>query len=144
MIIDSFSGEYEFLSNFYPTILSIDGVSYMNSEAAFQAYKLKDPSHRKIFSKLAPGTAKRLGRTVEMREDWDEIRIDVMRRVVDAKFSQNYYLRARLLATGDTELIEGNKWHDQFWGVSDGFGENNLGKILMELRTKYQEENNHE
>ena len=88
---------------------------------------------RERFLGLSGGRAKRLGR-VELRSDWEEVKIEVMREVLRCKFSQNPDLKAKLIATGDAELIEGNNWNDRFWGVCRGVGQNHLGRLLMELR----------
>ena len=72
-----------------------------------------------------------------LRPAWDDIKLNVMRDLVWRKFSEDPELRAKLLATGDAELVEGNAWGDTFWGVDQsGKGENHLGKILMETRTR--------
>jgi len=75
---------------------------------------------------------------VKLRPDWDDVRIGVMEEVVRAKFNQNPHLAARLMATGQMPLVEGNDWGDTFWGVDvkTGKGENNLGKILMKIRSE--------
>lgn len=85
--------------------------------------------------------SKRLGRKVDLRTDWDLVKLDVMRRVVRAKFEQHPNLAQYLLDTGDAELIEGNTWHDVYWGVDlkTDEGENHLGKILMALRQEFRE-----
>lgn len=70
---------------------------------------------------------------MRLRADWDEARVDVMRAVLAAKYSDPD-LRARLVATGDAELVEENTWGDRFWGRSRGVGRNMLGRLLMELR----------
>ena len=64
------------------------------------------------------------------------MRIDIMTALVTQKFNRHIDLRKKLLATGDEELIEGNWWGDTFWGVCRGKGDNHLGKILMEVRSK--------
>jgi ribA/ribD-fused uncharacterized protein len=84
-----------------------------------------------------PHIAKRLGKTVTMRDDWDDIKVDIMREIVQAKFDQHELLRDMLLATEDAILEEGNHWGDTFWGVCRGKGLNMLGKILMDLREEY-------
>lgn len=111
-------------------------MEYLSSEAAFQAYKCKDIENRQQFTKVSAEESKRLGRKVELRSDWDRVKLDVMRRVVRAKFEQHPNLTQYLLDTGDADLIEGNTWHDVYWGVDlkTGEGENHLGKILMALR----------
>ncbi len=83
----------------------------------------------------SPSKAKRLGRGVSLRPNWENIKLQVMKDIVRAKFTQNTDLRIMLVqGTGDAELIESNDWGDEFWGVCDGKGENHLGKILMEVR----------
>lgn len=134
--IDCFMGEYEFLSNFYPAKLTFDGLNYRSSEAAYQAQKCADQREREAFCALAPNKAKRMGRQVTQREDWEQARLSFMERVVRAKFSQNPQLAAQLLSTGDRPLVEGNTWKDTYWGVDleTGEGENHLGRILMAVR----------
>ena len=134
MTIDSFRGEHDYLSNFYSCPVEYDGLTYQNTEAAFQAAKCVDRNEREKFVSLSPGQAKKLGRKVDLREDWETVKIDVMRDVLKSKLSLNSELREKLIATGDVELIEGNHWNDRFWGVCRGKGQNHLGKLLMELR----------
>lgn len=139
--IDYFREEYEFLSNFYPTKLSFDGITYYNSEAAYQAQKCLLETDRLQFALLSADEAKRLGQKLEIRPDWDEVKYGIMEKVVYAKFTQNPALAQDLLDTGDKTLKEGNYWRDLYWGVSlkTGEGENNLGKILMNLREYFRE-----
>lgn len=135
MEIKNFSGEYEFLSNFYSIPVRYE-YFYGSSEAAYQAQKAANLADRLEFRNYSPQRAKRRARKIPIRADWNEIKIACMRDIVYAKFLQNAELAAKLLATGDNLLVEGNYWHDTFWGVDDstGVGENNLGKILMEVR----------
>ena len=136
-MIGEFNGEYSFLSNFYECDVEFEGKLYPSAEHAFQAAKSTDPAVRaKIASKPTPGQAKRSGRRVELRPDWDYIKDAVMEEVVRDKFKRNENLRFRLLETGDQELIEGNRWNDQYWGVdiNKNRGQNRLGKILMKIR----------
>ena len=132
----AFRGAFEFLSNFYPAKVVVDGISYTNAEAAFQAQKCADAIDKSAFAGLAAVKAKRMGRQVKLRPDWDAVRVGIMEEVVRAKFSQDTVLAMRLLATGSMPLEEGNDWGDTFWGVDirTGKGENNLGKILMKIR----------
>lgn len=138
--ITSFDGEYEFLSNFYNVPISYGGLVYGNAEAAYQAQKTLSDEERLAFTEYQAGKAKRMGRKINVRPDWEEVKVSVMREIVSAKFLQNPQLAEWLLATGDSNLIEGNTWHDTFWGVDleTGEGQNNLGKILMEVRTKLE------
>ena len=134
--IGYFREEYDFLSNFYPTKVLFDGIIYYNSEAAYQAQKCLQQTDKEQFALLSADEAKRLGKKVEMRWDWDDVKFKIMERVVYEKFTQNPTLAQDLLNTGDRILKEGNYWKDLYWGVDlkTGEGENNLGKILMSLR----------
>ena len=132
-MIDSFSGPYRWLSNFWTALVVLDGVTYPTVEHAYQAAKTLDLAARAGFTAGSAGEAKRLGRTVTIRPDWDAVKLSVMEDLVRQKFSDSS-LRALLLATAPHELVEGNWWGDRFWGVCKGSGENHLGKILMRVR----------
>jgi ribA/ribD-fused uncharacterized protein len=138
MLITSFSGKYNFLSNFYDAPAVLDDVAYPTAEHAFQAAKTLSPSTRRLIRKEStPGRAKRLGRSLRLREDWEEIKISVMEEIVRSKF-EDPELQQRLIDTFPAVLIEGNNWGDQFWGKTvDGQGRNELGKILMRLRKEF-------
>jgi ribA/ribD-fused uncharacterized protein len=138
--INRFAGEYAFLSNFAPSPVRLrdDGggvIVCATVEHAFQAAKTLDPGQRRFVAEApSPGEAKRRGRRVVLRPDWDEVRLDVMRACLAAKFRRGSDLAARLVATGSACLVEGNSWGDRYWGVCDGAGLNCLGKLLMERR----------
>ena len=139
-IIDTFSGEHRFLSNFWPAAVVLDGATYPTVEHAFQAAKTNSISDRTmIYGATSPGMAKRLGRNVELRDDWYAIRDQVMLDLVRQKFRPGTMLADQLLATGDVILVEGNKWNDTYWGVCNGQGENRLGRILMQVRAEIRE-----
>ena len=137
--IDDFRGEYFFLSNFYMAPVVYEGLHFTNNEAAFQAQKCINPAGRKSFESLNPSEAKKKGRHVTLRPDWETVKFDVMKGIVFAKFTQNADLREKLLATGDAYLEEGNTWGDRVWGTVNGAGRNNLGIILMEVRESLRE-----
>lgn len=137
-MIDRFSHKYSFLSNFYMIYVHYEGLTYANSEAAFQAAKLLNNEDRKRFTSMNPKEAKREGKRVPLREDWEEIKDNVMYEVCKSKF-QNPDLAKKLLDTGDEELVEGNTWNDTYWGVCNGEGQNKLGKILMRIREELRE-----
>jgi len=136
--IDSFRGEYGFLSNFYPCEMVAEwdqGFAKVHTlEHAFQAAKAV---RREDFSAIcrapSPGAAKKLGKTIPIRGDWDAVKLRVMEDLLRQKFS-NPELRKKLLETRGSELVEGNDWGDHFWGVCRGKGENHLGKLLMKIR----------
>ena len=134
-MINKFRGENRFLSNFYETSVEWEGLIYPSSEAAFQAAKTLDQEDRKRFQTMAPTIAKREGYKVKLRENWEDIKIDVMYQIVLAKFSQNEFLKQKLIATGREWLEEGNTWGDRTWGTVDGIGNNYLGKVLMAVRS---------
>lgn len=134
--ISEFRNENYFLSNYYPAQIQYKGVTFKNNEAAFQS--MKCPERIWEFCRLEPNEAKRLGRKVKLRDDWEYIKDDVMYEICMAKFSQNQDLSNRLINTGNAELFEGNTWGDTIWGVCDGKGENRLGKILMRIRERLQ------
>jgi N-glycosidase YbiA len=135
--IDSFRGDYCFLSNFHPCKIQYEGIEYTSVEHAYQASKSMSWKIRKeIANLLKPGDAKRMGKNLLIRKDWDTVKLSIMKELVKKKFSIPE-LQKKLLATGDAELVEGNWWGDDFWGVCNGRGENYLGKILMEVRNFY-------
>lgn len=132
--IDSFTGPYRFLSNFFPCPISYQAILYNSVEHAYQAAKTRDQQARiDIAGALTPGIAKRMGRLVKLRPDWDLVKLDVMKELLLKKFSHGS-LRQLLLDTGNAELVEGNGWGDRFWGRVAGQGHNHLGRLLMEVR----------
>lgn len=146
MTIERFSDEHFFLSNFSRLAVTWRDEVWPTSEHAFQAAKCVEEMDRlSILHADTPGQAKRLGRKVKLRPDWDEIKDGIMDEILAAKFAPTH-MQDRLLATGEEELIEGNNWHDQYWGDcscenADGVhpdcltpGRNRLGAALMILR----------
>lgn len=136
-MITQFRGEYNFLSNFCPALTMYDGHLYSTSEHAFVAAKTLDLDIRARVSEIpTSGRAKKFGRSLALRPDWELVKISIMHQIVRDKFIRNPGLREKLLATGEHELIEGNGWGDDFWGVDmkSRRGANHLGKILMLVR----------
>lgn len=134
MTINSFTGPYRFLSNFWTVKLEYEGQRYPSVEHAFQAAKTLDLAARSRIAVLpTSAAAKRAGRTVALRDDWERVRVPIMEQLLRLKFD-NPELRTKLLSTGDAVLIEGNTWGDTFWGVCRGAGENRLGRLLMVIR----------
>lgn len=148
-MIDKFDGEFAFLSNFYEVdppisirynIIDSNGVGTLTAnttEVLYQAGKSKNPSS---YEGLTAGQAKRRGREEPMTEKekvaWDSYKKrNLMKRLLRLKFDKDHpELQKKLLLTGDQELVEGNNWKDVYWGVYDGYGENNLGILLMDVR----------
>lgn len=147
-MISSFTGKYRFLSNFWFSPVMLDGVGYPTVEHAYQAAKRSDPVYRQwIHDARTPGAAKRRGKGKE-RNNWRKINRPIMKGLVRQKFEEADE-RLYLLATHQEELVEGNDWHDVYWGVCNGkcrqgphepFGQNELGKILMEVRNEIMED----
>lgn len=138
-MISDFRKEYFFLSNFYERPLEYGGLTYQSSEAAFQAQKTFDLAKRYEFTKMSPSEAKKAGKFVTLRSDWEDAKMQIMYEVCLAKFKQNEDLAQRLLATGFETLVEGNNWGDIVWGMVNGIGENKLGKCLMRVRNELRD-----
>lgn len=133
-MIDCFAGRYSFLSNFFPSSITWEGLTYRSVEHAYQASKTLDLGWRKkIADEYFASSAKKLGRQAPLRDSWEVVKVDVMDQLLRLKF-RSPRLKQLLLETGNEELAEGNYWGDTFWGVCEGVGENHLGKLLMEIR----------
>lgn len=137
--IDSFQGAHRFLSNFWPCCLEWEGLVYPTLEHAYVSSKLQDPSLKQAIQCCAtPGEAKEyltahgLAPSIPWTRDK---KLQVMEALLFIKFGGRDPLLTRaLMATAKAELVEGNTWNDRFWGVCDGAGENNLGRLLMKVR----------
>jgi ribA/ribD-fused uncharacterized protein len=152
-MISKFEGRYRFLSNFYPAKIEHQGIEYPSVEHYYVAMKVNDQQFingkyytpgdfREMIASISdPGQVKRIGRMVKLRKDWEIQRLKVMNWGVYQKFKNHEDLRQMLLDTGDQELVEGNWWHDNFFGSCictkcGNKGENHLGKILMKVRSE--------
>lgn len=150
-VIDNFSGEFAFLSNFFPSVQTfhhpeLGECKTASVEHAYQALKTTDSIEaQQIMLRSTPGQAKRLGQKVTLREHWEDLKEGYMLGLLHCKFGQNADLAGLLLLTGETLLIEGNRWHDNYWGVCtcsgckrgyglEGNAQNKLGRLLMEVR----------
>lgn len=140
MICD-FRKEYMFLSNFYECPFLYEGILFRNAEACFHSQKVLAVNERLKFKDLTASESKKLGRRVDLRSDWEDIKDDIMYSIVMAKFKQNESLKNKLLSTGEKFLLEGTTgWHDNYWGSCDCpkchkiQGKNVLGEILMRVR----------
>lgn len=131
-----FFKDYRFLSNYHISPVSYQGLHFTCSEAAYQGAKCLDPKDMVAFTTMTPSQARATGQVVQMRKDWEQIKLKVMTDVLYSKFSISDELRTKLLETGERDLIEANHWGDRFWGVDaeTGLGESWLGKILMGIR----------
>lgn len=146
-MIEEFQGEYRWLSNFweFDKPFEYQGLTYPTNEHFYVAMKTTDTWVRGEVANHPLKGLKSFGRTIELRPDWEQVRLPAMKHGLMYKFSHNNpTLRKSLIATGDKYIQEGNKWHDNFFGVcsctkckSAGIvGENNLGKLIMSIREK--------
>lgn len=138
-MITSFQGDYEFLSNFYPCTITLGGLTFPSVENAYQAMKCVNPSDMIQFTNIGPAEAKKLGRKVTMRSDFDNIKYNVMRSLLDQKFEDKTF-KKMLLDTAPESIVEGNYWHDNYWGICtcekcrNEIGYNHLGELLQRKR----------
>jgi len=132
--IDRFDEDNFFLSNFAHSKIFLGNKEYETVEHFYQAGKAATVADHEIV-RLAggPGAAKRAGRAIKYRDDWEDIKVEYMKLGLILKFDIDE-LGDMLLATGDAILEEGNTWGDSFWGTVDGVGENKLGRLLMQVR----------
>jgi hypothetical protein len=139
-VIDRFMGQYAWLSNFYPCNVVYQNSNYKSIEHAYQASKTLDIEIKRQFQlDITAGQAKNRGRRIELRADWDSVKIPIMRELVVYKFALTPTFRDKLLATGYATLIEGNTWGDRYWGVFKGEGHNHLGKLIMQVRSELRQ-----
>ncbi len=116
-ITDFNEERYRFLSNFYEARVEYGGLFYDSNEAAYQAQKCITEKEKITFTEYGPGKSKGAGRRVQLRPDWEAVKVGIMEEIVRAKFTQHPELAVKLLATGDKILVEGNHWGDSCWGV---------------------------
>jgi len=138
----SASDEYGCFSSFYPCQVTIDGKTWPTTEHYFQAQKFRDQAQQEAIRRAkTPKIAATMGRDrkKKLRRDWESVKVDVMRKAVREKFTQDPQLREMLLSTGDQELVE-HTARDKYWGDGgDGRGRNILGRILMNVREELRE-----
>jgi ribA/ribD-fused uncharacterized protein len=136
-MIKEFKNEYDWLSNFFPCVICLNGRIFPSIEHAFQSEKSSDSEWKKKCQEtLSPGKIKQEARKLEInRKEWDKINLKVMEICIDQKFNQEPF-RTKLLETGEEEIQEGNNWNDEFWGINlkTGKGLNHLGKLIMKKR----------
>lgn len=143
-MINHFRKEYSWLSNFQSVDIVYDNVTYPSVENFYVAMKTKDKDIREKISKMSANQAKKFGRTLELREDWEKVKLDVMTWGLCEKFKQEPF-KTKLLNTGAENIVEGNYWEDTFWGVdlkeNPNIGENYLGRLIMTVRKVLKDEN---
>jgi ribA/ribD-fused uncharacterized protein len=146
-MITEFQGKNRFLSNFYEleNPITFENLAYSTSEHLYVALKTMDHDSRRIISTIPwPGEAKKLGRKLKIRPDWEDVKFQSMHLVLILKFAANPRLMHELIETLPQELVEGNRWHDNEWGnctckkCSTIEGKNRLGFLLMQVRFDFE------
>ena len=132
--INGFFGKRRFLSNFWECPITFEGLEYPSVENAYQAAKTFDIESRNKFQNITPKESKSLGKKIEIRGDWEMVKLHIMLHLSLEKFTRHPDLGTQLIETDDSYLEETNWWGDTFWGIHNCQGENNLGKILMKVR----------
>lgn len=145
-IISEFVEKYTFLSNFYYSEIKYQDKIYKTSEHLYQSLKTLNTEEQEMIRMCYnPSDAKKAGRKVNIRNDWDSIKDNTMMMCLKLKFNQNQILQKKLIDTYPALLIETNYWHDNYWGncickrCQDIEGINTLGKLLMKLRDFYMD-----
>ncbi len=142
-MIKEFQDEYRWLSNFAPVEINFNGMIFSSVEHGYMSEKSNDLEWKKFCSDSTnhPVKVKRKSKKIVLRDDWETIKVNVMRELLVLKFSQKPY-KELLLDTGNIYIQEGNKWGDTFWGVDlkTNIGENNLGKLIMSIREELKKE----
>lgn len=131
-----FRGVYDFLSNMYPCsiVVSIENetLCFTSVESAFQGLKSTDIEVTKRFQYLNGYDSKREGRKIALRSDWNSVKQNIMLKLLLIKFSDEKLMNKLKAITG--EIVEDNTWNDTYWGKCNGYGRNELGKLLMLVR----------
>ena len=132
----AFCCEYRWLSNFWPSKIKFDGYEYDSVEAAYHSAKNNSKEWKEFCAKNDSSSIKKAGQEISLRDDWEDVKVDIMEKLIRLKFNDNQELKQKLLETGDMVIEEGNEWGDVFWGVDlkTKEGKNILGKIIMKVR----------
>ena len=131
--VNSFTKDYQFLSNSYNSPVEIGGIVYTNAESAFWAQRVKDSRARNKFARLSGNKARAKAIQAEPVEDWDTNINQYMEQVLRSKF-KDPKMKNLLLKTKGMKLINTNTYRDDYWGVYMGKGKNILGRLLMKIR----------
>ena len=138
--IDRFKGKYRFLSNFEPCKILYEGMIYSAVEHAFQASKATNEHDRKMFGLFSePAEAKKLGKQISLRSDWEDVKVSIMYEFLNQKFHKPEFMKL-LMGTEGRYLVEGNNHGDIYWGQVNGAGKNTLGKLIMQIREEIKQE----
>lgn len=124
-------------SNFSKVPVTYEGVTYTCSESAYQAQKTDDLKERSQFVKISGGDAKKLARSIKLRDDWHNVRVQTMFNILSSKFGTDCHLgdanvvaAETLMRSGDCLIVEDTTgWRDNTWGRD--FNTKKLGKNLL-------------
>lgn len=137
-MITQFRGEYNWLSNMYKCPVGYGNYTFQSVENAYMFAKNNNcKDWLKFCLENPPNICKKESKNIKIREDWEEIKLEVMYKLLLQKFKQEPF-RSKLLATNNENIQEGNFWNDIFWGVdlkqNPNVGENHLGRLIMYIR----------
>lgn len=137
--VKSFDGEFDFLNMFYNCKVIVGKFTYLNAYSAFTASKCKNENEKRAFTRLNAIKSKKKSKRLLKRDDWDDVKVDIMKEIQRAKFEQNPELKEKLLKI-DGYIENQVMYTDLFWGknISQNKGKNMLGKIIMELRDEFK------
>lgn len=142
-MIHEFRDDTRWLSNFTKCKIEINGVIYPSVENAYMSMKSRDKEWKKRCVTLSPAQSKVEANKIQLRENWDEVRIQAMNHCLKQKFNQEPF-KSKLIATGNENIQEGNVWNDTFWGIdltqTPNVGENHLGRLIMNIRETLKDE----
>lgn len=134
-----FRNEHAWLSNYAECKITIRGIEYQSVENAYMACKNTSPEWKELCRTSSAAQAKRESKNILLRDNWDEVKLRVMKACLDQKFAQEPF-RQLLIDTGNQNIVEGTYWKDTYWGVDlkqdPNIGENHLGRIIMQIRNE--------
>lgn len=142
---DKFEFNGKWVSNWFSNMIEcpiiIDSVKYNSVENYYQAMKTLNPEEQLKIAKLSPHASKSYARKIQMRPDWDSVKIGFMKQALIIKFTQHSDWKQKLI-DNQSVIVEWNNWGDKYWGatINDGMGSNILGVLLMQIRLTLIEE----
>ncbi len=136
--IEGFSGYFEFMSNDFPAEVFYQGHIYSNVSYAYHAARAPNEKMRNIIQKSPTlNSMYDIAKTFDEPKDWAFRQLKVMESLVRDKFRRSRELREKLQATGERELVNvmtADEDNAGFWGVVGNKGQNQLGRVLEQIR----------
>lgn len=139
MIYTFTDNPHKWLSNMIPVKINLKGKTYPSVEHAYQSEKSKDKTWKELCSKenISGKQIKVFSKTIDLRPDWEDVKLLVMEYCLREKFNQEPF-KSALINTGNENIQEGNYWGDKFFGIdlkeTPNVGENHLGRLIMKIR----------